>query len=93
MKPDFPRWDLITPSFARSELDRLLVESERAVAAVEADASADYEKFVWALDDATRELWQMWGYVSHLLGVMNSQEWRDVQEDYQGKMVEFTLRV
>ncbi len=93
MKPDFPRWDLITPSFARSELDRLLVESERAVAAVEADDSADYEKFVWALDDATRELWQMWGYVSHLLGVMNSQEWRDVQEDYQGKMVEFTLRV
>lgn len=93
MKPHFPRWDLITPSFARSELDRLLVESERAVAAVEADASADYEKFVWALDDATRELWQMWGYVSHLLGVMNSQEWRDVQEDYQGKMVEFTLRV
>ncbi|MBQ6141364.1 MAG: M3 family metallopeptidase [Kiritimatiellae bacterium] len=93
MKPDFPRWDLITPSFARSELDRLLVESERAVAAVEADDSADYEKFVWALDDATRELWQTWGYVSHLLGVMNSQEWRDVQEDYQGKMVEFTLRV
>ena len=93
MKPDFPRWDLITPSFARSELDRLLVESERAVAAVEADDSADYEKFVWALDDATRELWQTWGYVMHLLGVMNSQEWRDVQEDYQGKMVEFTLRV
>ena len=93
MKPDFPRWDLITPSFARSELDRLLVESERAVAAVEADDTADYEKFVWALDDATRELWQTWGYVMHLLGVMNSQEWRDVQEDYQGKMVEFTLRV
>ena len=93
MKTDFPRWDLITPSFARSELDRLLEESERAVAAVEADDSADYEKFVWALDDATRELWQMWGYVSHLLGVMNSQEWRDVQEDYQGKIVAFTLRV
>ena len=93
MKPDFPRWDLITPSFARLELDRLLVESERAIAAVEADGSADYEKFVWALDDATRELWQMWGYVSHLLGVMNSQEWRDVQEDYQVKIVEFTLRV
>ena len=89
----FPDWAAFTPGFAAKELERLLAEAEAAVAAVEADRRTGYEQFVWPLDDATRELWRVWGRVAHMLGVMNSAEWRKVEEDFQPRIVEFSLRV
>ena len=78
---------------ARAELPRLIEEAETAVAAVEAAHPVDYEGLVWALDDASRGLWECWGKVSHLLGVMNSPEWRRIEEEWQPKLVAFSLRV
>ena len=93
MKDLFPDWSAFTPKFAAAELPRLLDESERAVAAVEAARPATFEGLVWALEDATRELWRTWGMVAHMLGVMNSEEWRKVEEDFQPRIVAFSLRV
>ena len=93
MKADFPDWTGFTPEFAAAELPRLLDESEKRVAAIEQAEPKDYEEFVWALDDATRELWRCWGMVAHMLGVMNSEEWRKVEEEWQPKIVAFSLRV
>ena len=90
---DFPNWEGFTPEFAAAELPRLLEEAERAVAAIEVTESKTYEDFVWALDDATRGLWRCWGMVAHMLGVMNSEAWRKVEEDWQPKIVAFSLRV
>ena len=90
---NFPDWAGFTPEFAAAELPRLLEESERAVAAIEAAEPKGYEEFVWALDDATRGLWRCWGMVAHMLGVMNSEAWRKVEEDWQSKIVAFGLRV
>ena len=96
---DFPDWAGFTPEFAAAELPRLLEEAEKAVAEVEAQrsggdaASPRYEDFVWPLDDATRGLWRCWGMVAHMLGVMNSEAWRKVEEDWQPKIVAFSLRV
>ena len=90
---DFPDWNAITPESARKRLPELLAAAESAVAAVEAARGGGYEGFVWALEDATRELWREWGFVMHLLGVMNSPQWRKVQEDFQGRIVAFSLRV
>jgi len=89
----FPDWAAFNPEGAESELGRLLAESEKAVGEVEASDLTAYEDLVWRLDDATRELWRCWGMVSHMLGVMNSQAWRDVEERWQPKMVAFSLRV
>lgn len=89
----FPDWSTFTPEFASSELARLLEKSEEAVRLVEGDADVSYEGFIWKLDDATRELWRTWGLVMHLLGVMNSDEWRKVEETFQPKIVAFSLRV
>ncbi len=89
----YPDWGVFTPEFAAAGLQRLLVSSEAAVSAVETGAGTGYEDFVWALDDATRELWRTWGRVAHMLGVMNSPEWRKLEEEFQPKLVEFSLRV
>ena len=100
MKVVFPDWAGFTPEFAAAELPRLLDEAEEAVAAIEAAGSGkdsasplSYENFVWKLDDATRGLWRCWGMVAHMLGVMNSEAWRKVEEDWQPKIVAFSLRV
>jgi len=89
----FPDWGKVTPEFVSVALPKLLEESERAVSAVEASNPVRYEDFVWALDDATRELWHTWGWLSHMLGVMNSEAWRKVEEEWQPKIVAFSLRV
>ena len=93
MKVFFPDWAGFTPEFAAAELPRLIEESEKAVAAIEAAEPKTYEEFVWALDDATRGLWRCWGMVAHMLGVMNSEAWRKVEEEWQPKIVAFGLRV
>ena len=90
---NFPNWARFTPEFAAVELPRLLAAAERAVSEIEAAEPADYDGFVGRLDDATRELGRCWGGVSHMLGVMNSADWRKVEEDWQPKIVAFGLRV
>ena len=93
MKSFFPDWAGFTPEFAAAELPRLIEEAEKAVVAIEAAEPKAYEDFVWPLDDATRGLWRCWGMVAHMLGVMNSEAWRKVEEAWQPKIVAFSLRV
>ena len=93
MKNEFPDWAGFTPEFAAAELTRLIDEAEKAVAAIEAAEPKTYEDFVWKLDDATRELWRCWGMVGHMMGVMNSDAWRKLEEGWQPKVVMFSLRV
>ena len=89
----FPDWQAFTPEFAAAELPRLLDRTEKAVAALEASAPADYESLVGRMDDVTRDLWRLWGGVSHMLGVMNADAWRKLEEAWQPKVVAFSLRV
>ena len=89
----FPDWAAFTPEFARSELPRLLAAAEQGVAAVEASDPKTFEELEWKLNDATRPLWNAWGMVSHLNSVMNSEAWRQLEEDFQPQMVAFSLRV
>ena len=93
MTNEFPNWADFTPEFAAAELPRLFDEAEKAVSAIEAARPTTYEGLVWKLDDATRELWRLWGGVGHLIGVMNSEAWRKVQDDFQARVVAFSLRV
>ena len=89
----FPDWTAFTPEAVAAELPRLMADAERAVAAVEASAPPSYEALVWALDDATRPLMRSWSGVGHMLAVMNSPAWRRLEEEWQPKIVAFSLRV
>ena len=91
----FPDWSGFTPEVAASALTNRLAEAEKSVAALEASAlaGATYENTVWALSDAVHPLWETWGMVGHELSVMNSPAWRKVEEEFQPKLVAFSLRV
>ncbi len=90
---EFPNWADTTPESVERDLTRLLNETEKAVAAIESAQPRIYEDLVWKLDDATRELWHCWGIVGHMLGVMNSDAWRKLEESFQPRIVSFALRV
>jgi oligopeptidase A len=90
---DFPDWSKLTPESAAAELPDLLAEAERGVAQVEAGDPLTFEDFQWRLNDATLGLWRLWGMVRHMSSVMNSDGWRRVLEEFQPKMVAFSLRV
>lgn len=93
MKNGFIDWKTFTPEAAEAELPALLASAGEAVTRLEESAASTYEDLVWGLDDATRDLFRAWGGVSHMLGVMNSPRWREVQEKFQGDIVAFSLRV
>ena len=89
----FPDWGSLAPDGAAEDLTRLLGEAEKGVAAVEASEPQTFEDLEWRLSDATRPLWERWGMVAHMTSVMNSDAWRKVEETFQPKLVEFSLRV
>ena len=89
----FPNWAGFTPEKAAADLPRQLEAAEKRVADIESSNPTNYEGLVWALNDATRELNRTWGMLSHMTSVMNSDEWRKVEEELQPKMVEFGLRM
>ncbi len=89
----FPDWAHADVETFAKELPRMLDAAEVAVAAIEAKEAPSYEELVWGLDDATRELWQTWGMVGHLLGVANTEGLRKLEEEFQPRMVAFSLRV
>ena len=93
MKQDFPDWGRITPEHAAEELPRLLAKAAEGVDAIEAQGPETFEGLVWALSDAMRPLTAFWGKVEHMTSVMNSAEWRKVEEQFQPRLVEFALRV
>ena len=79
MSNKFPDWANAKVELFAKELPRMLEASEAAVGEIEAKVSPSYEELVWGLDDATRELWQTWGMVGHLLGVANTEELRKLE--------------
>lgn len=93
MNMTFPDWTAFTPEAVAKKLPTLLEAAEKAVATIESSEPKTYAGYMLALDDATRELWQTWGKLSHMLSTMNSDEWRKLEEEFQPKVVAFSLRV
>ena len=93
MTNEFPKWAELTAERANADIPRLLAEAEKAVAQIESKNPSTYEELVWKLDDATRELWHLWGAVHHLQSTVNSPEWRETIERHQGALVAFSLRI
>ena len=89
----FPDWGSFTPEAAEVSLARLLDAARLAVDEIERAMPRDYESLVWRLDDAVSPLMREWGMVCHMTAVMNSAEWRRTEENFQPRMVEFSLRV
>ncbi len=93
MTADFPDWGALTAAGAAAELESRLQAAEAAVAAVEKAEPTCYEELVPRLNDATRPLMEKWGEVAHMLAVCNDADWRQLETDWQPRIVAFSLRV
>ena len=93
VKDIFPDWGRMTPEYAAAELPRLFDNAAEGIDAIEKEGPETFEGLVWAMSDATRPLSDLWGMVAHMTSVMNSEAWRKVEEDFQPRLVEFSLRV
>ena len=89
----FPDWTHFTPEFADAELARLLPLTKDAIKRIEASKPTKFEELIYPLDDATHDLWTIWGQLSHILSVCNSDAWRKVQEKYQSEIVSLSLSI
>ena len=90
---EFPDFRSMTPAAADEAFPRLLADASAAVDRLEREGTPTWEGFMRPLSDATLPLYEAWGMLGHLLGVCNSQAWREVEARYQPQVVEFSLRV
>ena len=93
MSIHFPDWETFSPARAASLLPQLLDDAGKGVSAIEGMKQATFESLVWRLDDVVKPLWDTWAMVVHMTSVMNSPQWRKVEEAFQPKIVAFSLRV
>lgn len=91
MKTTFLDWSSWTPETASKELETLLEAAEAELRVFETLRPMTYEAFAYA-GTAIRDLYECWGKVSHMLGVMNDEAWRAVEAKYQSALVRFSLR-
>ena len=88
--PDFAA---ILPEHAAPALDARIAEAEHALAEIEADAEVSWDAVFGALHRATQPVSDIWGLVSHLHAVANSEAWRVVHRELEPRVVAFSLRV
>ena len=89
----FPAFDAITPDAAREALPALLEKAKADVAELEKSCIPTWEGRVAALTNAMAPLQRAWHLVSHALSTCNSDAWRSVHDEFQPRVVEFSLGV
>jgi len=91
--PDLPAFDRMRPEQAEPALRALLAEAAAAVEKLEQTHEPTWDGLVDPLSRACEPLFDAWGVLSHLLGVMNSDGWRQAHDALQPDVVTFSLRV
>jgi len=84
-----PRFADITPAHAKAAVPQLLEEAKAAFANFEATVEPTWEGIFDRLRLLTEPLERAWHVTSHLMGVRNSDELREVYESLQPQMVQF----
>mgnify|MGYP001812047370 CR=1 FL=1 len=72
-----PRFDELAPEQVLPALRELIAEHRQKLdELLDADPNPDFESLVLPLEDMEHELARVWSPVSHLQGVLESQDWR-----------------
>ncbi len=91
--PYLPAFDRMVPEQAAPALQARLAEAEAAVTRLEQSAAPTWPALMEPLYRACQPLYDAWGMINHLLGVMNSEGWRQAHDALQPALVSFGLRV
>jgi len=85
-----PRFGDIAPEHVMPALTQLIANNRQRLDVLLADTSApDFNSLVAQLEDMEHELSRVWSPVSHLQGVLESHEWRDVYNEALPLLTEY----
>ena len=88
-----PRFDRIRPEHVVPAIRQLLGELETDLQQIESGLQATWEHLVAPLERIEDRLTSVWGVVGHLMGVKNSDVLRQAQQEVQGEVVQFFMRL
>ena len=88
-----PRFEEITPAHAREAVPSLLERANTEFSAFEESVEPTWEGLFGRLRKIVEPLEYAWHVTGHLMGVRNSDELREVQEELQPQVVEFFTRM
>ncbi len=88
-----PKYDAMTPALAEALLEESLPQAEAAFAEVEKRCKTTWQDLMVAPDLAVRVPFETWGALTHLTSVINSDEWRAVEEKYQPRIIALSQMV
>ena len=89
----YPQFDVIKPEHVMPAMDQLLTQAEARLTAIEESSPATWDDLIPPLEELDLPFDYGWGPVSHLFGVLNSDELREAYEQALEKIVAFNLRV
>ena len=89
----FPRFDEIEPEHIEPAMTWLLADCTQRVEELEQNLTPTWGAIFDPLGELDIPFSYAWGPVSHLMGVKNSEELREVYEQVQPEVVKFSLRV
>lgn len=88
-----PRFDEIRPAHVVPAVRQVLSRAAQRLEELESSARPTWEGTIAALDEIGRPFEYAWGPVTHLFGVLNSDELRAAYEEVLPEVVNFSLRV
>lgn len=91
-----PRFDLITPALVDEALEETLRNTtdnfKKMEEELKAHPQADWEHLMQIPYQIFDELYYTWGIIAHLLGVCNSNEWREIHKKYHAQFIDLNLK-
>lgn len=88
-----PRFDLIKAEPSNAALLAVLKGAQEQLTELEAVKACDWGSLMEPLHELCAPVEYGWGLVHHYVAVMNSPQWRKVQEKLQPEVVAFSMRV
>lgn len=88
-----PPFTEVKPEHVEPALNQILAELNEELTQLEANVKPTWSGLVEPLERITERLTWSWGIVSHLMGVKNSPELRQVYETSQPQIVQFSTRI
>ena len=88
-----PQFDQIRPDHVVPAMRQLLGELESELQQIESNLQPTWDGLISPLERLEDRLSQAWGVVGHLMGVQNSDALRDAQQEIQGEVVQFSMRM
>lgn len=88
-----PKFDAIRPEHVTPAVSQMLARAGKSFEELERSPGQTWAELMEPLEQINESLQRTWGPVSHLMGVQNSAELREVFEAAQEQVVDFGLRM